>query len=72
MSDEQVVEIFRRAGLAELMGYQHSAIDKVRNEKKSTALAELNGLGGSADHHCMRRRYGNKKGISRWSYRALR
>lgn len=46
MSDEQVVEIFRRAGLAELMGYQHSAIDKVRNEKRSTALAELNGLVG--------------------------
>lgn len=43
MSDEQVIEILRRAGL---LGYQQASIDKTKNEKKNTALVELNGLVG--------------------------
>lgn len=43
MSDEQVIEIFRRAGL---LGYQQVSRDKTKIEKKNTALEELNGLVG--------------------------
>lgn len=46
MSDEQVIEIFRRAGLAELMGYQHASIDKEKAGKRNSALAQLNSLVG--------------------------
>lgn len=46
MSDEQIIEIFRRAGLTELLGYQNTSVDKGKTEKRRTALAELNSLVG--------------------------
>lgn len=36
MSDEQVIEILRRAGL---LGYQQASIDKTKNEKKEYGIS---------------------------------